>query len=248
MGLWQVAAELALCRECKAVSPAEREELILRGKFTEESSNITCSFYAFRKLRLTRNGYLMVDGYLDPVKDPTPTDIALWVPDRTKTPDPALDLAKIKYILGLIGDQFCTMVQQERKCFSLHMGPNKAVTWKRAVRGVREMCDVCKTTLFNHHWICGMCGMFVCLDCYQFRRGGLVKDKTIVDRSTDDYKWPYCTTGRFFLQRFKYRLLLCSCIANYYIKKLYPLPLSHTFWKSLSPLHRYCSCKSQKNL
>ncbi len=73
---------------------------------------------------------------------------------------------------------------------------NKAVTWKRPVRGVREMCDVCKTTLFNHHWICGMCGMFVCLDCYQFRRGGLVKDKTVTDRSTDDYKWPYCTTGK----------------------------------------------------
>ena len=69
------------------------------------------------------------------------------------------------------------------------------VTWKRPVKGVREMCDVCKTTLFNYHWICGMCGLFVCLDCYQFRRGGLVKDKSENDKNTDDYKWPYCTTG-----------------------------------------------------
>ncbi len=59
------------------------------------------------------------------VQDPTPSDIALWTPDPSRPPA-NVDLAKIKYILGLIGDQFCTMVQQERKCFSLHMGPNKA--------------------------------------------------------------------------------------------------------------------------
>ena len=96
----------------------------MQGKFAEESSNITCSFYAFRKLRMTRNGYLMVDGYLDPVKDPKQTDIALWSADPAKAPTD-VDLVKIKYILGLIGDQFCNMVQQERKCLSLHMSSNK---------------------------------------------------------------------------------------------------------------------------
>ena len=191
---YQVASELALCRECKQIPLYEREDLILKGKFAEESSNITCSFYAFRKLRMTRNGYLMVDGYLDPVKDPKETDIALWSSDKVNPPKD-VDIVKIKYILGLIGDQFCNMVQQERKCLSVHMSTNKSLTWKRPVKGVREMCDVCKTTLFNYHWICGMCGLFVCLDCYQFRRGGLVKDKSEVDKMTDDYKWPYCTTG-----------------------------------------------------
>ena len=29
------------------------------------------------------------------------------------------------------------------------------------------MCDICKTTIFNYHWICSTCGLFVCLDCYQ---------------------------------------------------------------------------------
>ena len=41
------------------------------------------------------------------------------------------------------------------------------IAWKRAVTGVREMCDVCDTTLFNMHWVCHKCGFVVCLDCYK---------------------------------------------------------------------------------
>ena len=103
------------------------------------------------------------------------------------------------------------MVQEERKCLTVHMGANKNVTWKPSVKGVREMCDVCKTTLFNYHWICGVCGMFVCLDCYKFRRGGLVKDDFDRDRSTDDYKWPYCSTGD---QHLINNLMIAAIIPN----------------------------------
>lgn len=38
------------------------------------------------------------------------------------------------------------------------------------MRGVREMCDVCETTLFNIHWVCRKCGFGVCLDCYRLRK------------------------------------------------------------------------------
>ena len=37
---------------------------------------------------------------------------------------------------------------------------------------VREMCDVCSTTLFNVHWTCAECSSMVCLDCYKTRRHG----------------------------------------------------------------------------
>jgi len=43
------------------------------------------------------------------------------------------------------------------------------VAWKRVIQGVREMCDVCETTLFNYHWACGKCGFVVCIDCYKVR-------------------------------------------------------------------------------
>ena len=191
---YQVSPDLPFCRECRIIPQKERDEMILKGKFIEDTSNITCSFYSFRKLQMTRLGHLMVQGYLDPFKDPKPEDLTLWTPNAENPPENC-DLEKTKYILGLIGDQFCHMVQQERKCIQVHMGANKAVSWKLAVKGVREMCDVCRTTIFNYHWICGVCGMFICLDCYQLRRGGLVKDDKNLDRTLDDYKWPYCTTG-----------------------------------------------------
>lgn len=44
---------------------------------------------------------------------------------------------------------------------------DKAVVWKRFVDDVREMCDVCNTTLFNYHWTCGECCFVVCIDCYK---------------------------------------------------------------------------------
>jgi len=40
------------------------------------------------------------------------------------------------------------------------------VSWKRSMGGVRELCDVCTTTLFNTHWTCPHCGFTVCVDCY----------------------------------------------------------------------------------
>ena len=126
-------------------------------------------------------------------------DMALWRVDATTThSDESEDVEKSKFILGLIGDQFCDMVLQEQKCLTLNkeQAENKQVVWKKAVKGVREMCDVCKTTLFNHHWICGRCGIYICLDCYKFRLGGLVKDQAPLDTSfTDEYNWPLCTNG-----------------------------------------------------
>jgi len=44
------------------------------------------------------------------------------------------------------------------------------VVWKRAIQGVREMCDACDATLFNVHWTCGKCGFAVCADCYRAKR------------------------------------------------------------------------------
>ena len=134
---------------------------------------------------------------------PIPDDMSIW---RTGNDNSNIELSnadrdveKTKFILGLIGDQFCDMVLQEQKCLTLNKEQSESkdkVVWKKAVKGVREMCDVCKTTLFNHHWTCGKCGIYVCLDCYKFRVGGLVKDQPPLDSSfTDEYNWPLCTNG-----------------------------------------------------
>lgn len=121
--------------------------------------------------------------------------LALWDPGVMQ--ESHLDRTTAKYILSFIGDKFCQMVLTENvaaswvkkdgrkpaRCLQpsaahqldrgLHLQPLSPCTfsaklaWKRAVRGVREMCDACEATLFNIHWVCQKCGFVVCLDCYK---------------------------------------------------------------------------------
>lgn len=163
-----------MCHTCKFTSSTSRLTIILKGSFNEmdDEGDISCSFYAFRKLKCSKSGHVTVAGYLDPQRDPRDddqkNDVAMWV-TRPQLP-PHNDVAKAKFILSLIGDQFCDMVRQEQKCLALHADQqpeNRNAAWKPSVRMVREMCDVCKTTLFNFHWTCARCGIFICLDCYQ---------------------------------------------------------------------------------
>lgn len=120
--------------------------------------------------------------------------LALWDPGVMQ--ESHLDRTTAKYILSFIGDKFCQMVLTENmaaswvkkdgrkppKCFQqsatyevdgcLQLEPflctfSAKLAWKRAVRGVREMCDACEATLFNIHWVCQKCGFVVCLDCYK---------------------------------------------------------------------------------
>jgi hypothetical protein len=64
------------------------------------------------------------------------------------------------------------------------------IAWKRAVTGVREMCDVCDTTLFNMHWVCHKCGFVVCLDCYKVKKKQMEREdddgKTDIDDAGND--------------------------------------------------------------
>ena len=66
---------------------------------------------------------------------------------------------------------------------------NKTLVWKPAVKGVREMCDVCETTIFDHHWTSGRCGVFVCLDDYKFRKGGLMSQKQESESLAESYRY-----------------------------------------------------------
>ena len=72
------------------------------------------------------------------------------------------------------------------------------VAWKRAVQGVREMCDVCDTTLFNMHWACHKCGFVVCIDCYRqrTRKTGGCMDNKCKTCDNDGQKWLTCSVNR----------------------------------------------------
>lgn len=57
---FEVASKLAKCRECRW-TPNQRSKNL--------PQNIFCRFYAFRRLRYTKNGQLAIAGFSDPHKD-----------------------------------------------------------------------------------------------------------------------------------------------------------------------------------
>ncbi|KAL1768169.1 lysine-specific demethylase 3A [Sigmodon hispidus] len=154
-----ITAQLPKCRECRLDS-------LRKDKDQQKDSPVFCRFFHFRRLQFNKHGVLRVEGFLTPNKYDSEA-IGLWLPLTKNVVGTDLDTAK--YILANIGDHFCQMVISEKEAMST-IEPHRQVAWKRAVKGVREMCDVCDTTIFNLHWVCPRCGFGVCVDCYRMKR------------------------------------------------------------------------------
>ncbi|XP_049872327.1 lysine-specific demethylase 3A isoform X2 [Pectinophora gossypiella] len=205
---FEVAPRLAKCRECRW-SPAQRDK---------DMPNIFCRFYAFRRLKYAKNRQLAIAGFSDPYKDAEEDDKKLWLSSSAGAAE--LDIEMSCFLLREIGDQFCELLQQEKEAESHHLNDDKTIAWKRVVQGVREMCDVCETTLFNFHWTCGKCGFVVCLDCYKSRTSGESANATTETNNTssassngerDSFGWLTCTHGGAHPAR---RLLLTQIAAG----------------------------------
>ncbi|XP_006900427.1 PREDICTED: lysine-specific demethylase 3A [Elephantulus edwardii] len=154
-----IVAQLPKCRECRLDS-------LRKDKEQQKDSPVFCRFFHFRRLKFNKHGVLRVEGFLTPNKYDVEA-IGLWLPLIKNVVGTDLDTAK--YILANIGDHFCQMVISEKEAMST-IEPHRQVAWKRAVKGVREMCDVCDTTIFNLHWVCPRCGFGVCVDCYRMKK------------------------------------------------------------------------------
>ncbi|XP_061541246.1 lysine-specific demethylase 3B isoform X2 [Phycodurus eques] len=185
-----VAPHLHKCREC-------RLERYRKSRNTDDDSeedddpNVACRFFHFRRLAFTRKGMLRVEGFLSPQQSDSMA-MGLWLP--APAVQEGLDLDTSKYILANVGDQFCQLVMSEKEAMMM-VEPHQKVAWKRAVRGVREMCDVCETTLFNIHWVCRKCGFGVCLDCYRLRRN---RPRDDLEEGPVDgvFSWLKCAKGQ----------------------------------------------------
>ncbi|KAH6947679.1 hypothetical protein HPB50_020720 [Hyalomma asiaticum] len=221
---YDVAPKLPKCRECR-MTPNQRNK---------KMPNIFCRFYAFRKLRFGKNGTVLSGGFSEP-SDASEEDLKLWLPPLDHTPKD-LDVTTAKIILSHVGDQFCDLVEQEREAQSLHMGEDKTISWKRVVQGVREMCDVCETTLFNIHWVCHKCGFVVCIDCYKAKKNGTVKAEETPPKDRDEFQWLLCANRQPHEQD---KLMMTQIIA------------STALWDVSQDLHRtrhewnipsYCGC------
>ncbi|XP_051514109.1 lysine-specific demethylase 3B-like isoform X3 [Myxocyprinus asiaticus] len=182
-----VAPHLHKCRECRLERYRKSRE---QDSDDDDDPNVACRFFHFRRLAFTKKGVLRVEGFLSPTQSDSMA-MGLWLP--TIAAKEGLDLDTSKYILANVGDQFCQLVMSEKEAMMM-IEPHQKVAWKRAVRGVREMCDVCETTLFNIHWVCRKCGFGVCLDCYRLRKNRPPE----VDDGPDEevFSWLKCAKGQ----------------------------------------------------
>lgn len=104
----------------------------------------------------------------------------------------------------------------------------KCVIWKRLQYKVREMCDVCSTSLFNAHFTCTECGIIVCIDCHQVRlKGNLAYQGSSVtykskkrrfNTNFDTHYWPFCKEkGR---EHQPAKLILTQIICGDFLKEM----------------------------
>ncbi|TSN67074.1 putative JmjC domain-containing histone demethylation protein 2C [Bagarius yarrelli] len=178
----EIGANVQKCRECRLDRSRKDQEPVI--------SPVFCRFYYFRRLSYSKNGVVRVDGF-SVVEDTDEEAVRVWVAgfeaeeeDRQRE----MELDTAKYILTLIGDKFCQLVKTENTAITW-VRKDTQVMWKRAVRGVREMCDACEATLFNIHWACHKCGFVVCMDCYKARERRRAKDKEL-------YVWVRCVKNQ----------------------------------------------------
>ncbi|KAJ8920426.1 hypothetical protein NQ315_005292 [Exocentrus adspersus] len=221
--------KLAKCRECR---PHQRSKKL---------SNIFCRFYAFRRLRYPKNGPLAIAGFSDPHKDALEDDLKLWLPSA-ENPPPDLDLETSRFLLKQVGDHFCDLLVQEKEAYAEHMSDDKTVAWKRVIQGVREMCDVCETTLFNFHWVCDKCGFVACIDCYKSRKKGTIKVWGEPGKDRDEYSWLLCTNRQMHEQE---KLMLTQIIAGESLLKLGKMV--HEM-RELWNIEQYCGCATSKEV
>lgn len=136
-----------------------------------------------------RDKVFSISEFLSPKDVISKDDITLWTcsnRDLLKS----LDDKSSKFLLSNSLNTFCKIIAAEKEAYFLYKHSSirhsmnvfdrivnlfilnfsflgGKIAYKAHVRGVRELCDVCETTIFNYHWICDKCGYVVCIDCYK---------------------------------------------------------------------------------
>lgn len=164
-----------------------------------DQENVQCRFYAFRELQFSNSGKMFIAGFPDPYKNVSIVDQDLWTPNQySSTPSSFHIQASIK-ILEDAGGQLCKLIQDEQEALELNLSEkkdNSKIIWKKNIKGVRELCDVCQTTIFNYHWSCLTCGFVVCVDCIRYKLGRNKPSTESIMFKQDNPIWLICTNRK----------------------------------------------------
>ena len=169
------SSELNCCRDCS------------NDKRTGNTQ--TCRFFQYRTL-IKRGDILSVHGFAEESKA-TYDDNKIWLPIAYP---PTLDKLSAKHLMTFVGQQFCRMFNEERMATKQFSEAEEviAVTWKKPVKGIRELCDTCQTTIFNAHYVCPKCGLAVCIDCFGGRRNQTSPLMKNLGKHRDEHGWLLC--------------------------------------------------------
>lgn len=206
---------------------------------------IQCRFYAFRQLKFTKSGKLVIAGYPDPHKYIENIDLGMWLSNKSNPSDFSIQASK--KILQDTGGQFCMLVKDEIEALKLNLPYNgilRKIVWKKTVKGVREMCDVCNTTIFNHHWSCGKCGFVVCVDCFKTKLDNIQPSKKqhIVQRNFNKKTWLLCSDQKKHqIENLSITQILVGNSLNFISNLMHNTCLNHNI-----PLGCSCNDKSGK--
>jgi hypothetical protein len=143
-----------------------------------------CRFFQYRTL-IENNKTLSVYAFAEPGQA-TKEDSKIWLPGVTFPQ--TLDEKTAQILLIYVAKHFCKMHREENEVTRNAI----SLTWKKPVKGIRELCDVCQTTIFNTHWVCPTCGYAVCIDCYKFRSNDRLI-ASIAKRNHDEFGWLLCS-------------------------------------------------------
>uniref|UniRef100_A0A8C4YCE4 Lysine-specific demethylase n=1 Tax=Gopherus evgoodei TaxID=1825980 RepID=A0A8C4YCE4_9SAUR len=82
------------------------------------------------------------------------------------------DLSLAKYLLSVLGDQFCEAIRRDREAWlwARKAGEGGEGREETSIICTLQACDACQHGLFNTHWSCSSCGFQLCLECYRTRR------------------------------------------------------------------------------
>lgn len=115
---------------------------------------------------IQNNNLIVESGFLEET-DADERDYEIWkynIQEKSTHSIPDSNKNQKEKILNQIGDSFKQLVDYE---WEMREKFKNGIIWKRLIGGVRELCDICKTSIFNGHLACLQCGFSVCLACYQ---------------------------------------------------------------------------------
>ncbi|CAM5177911.1 unnamed protein product [Eretmochelys imbricata] len=143
-----------------AVPPEEEEEPV----------ETFCRLLHFRRLTFSDSGELSVDGF-STLDEAEGESLCLRISSRERrAQDISISLSLAKYLLSVLGDQFCEAIRRDREAWLWAQGENERVSAWRRGKDVQQACDACRHGLFNTHWSCSSCGFQLCSECYRTKR------------------------------------------------------------------------------